>query len=88
MTMSRATKFEVGDLVRIEQIPSDLHDIAGINTPLVFEQALGRTFRVQGFNGLGHLELVVAEHNPSANTYESDTIWIEPKFVSLVARLT
>jgi len=85
--MPRATKFEVGDLVRIEQIPSDLHDIADIDTPLVFEQALGKTFRVQGFNGLGHLELVVAEQNPSANTYEADRICIEPKFVSLVARL-
>jgi hypothetical protein len=85
--MPRAKKFEVGDLVRVEGLPSDLRDTAGINTPQVFEQALGKTFRVQGFNALGHVELVVAEHNPSADTYESDTIWIEPKFVSLVARL-
>jgi hypothetical protein len=85
--MPRARKFEVGDLVRVEGLPSDLHDTAGIDTPQVFERALGKTFRVQGFNALGHLELVVAEQNPSARTYGSDTIWIEPKFVSLVARL-
>lgn len=85
--MPRAEKFEVGDLVRVEGLPSDLGDIAGIGTPQVFEQALGKTFRVQGFNVLGHLELVVAEQHPSAHTYQSDTIWIEPKFVSLVARL-
>jgi hypothetical protein len=85
--MLRAKKFEVGDLVRVEGLPSDLRDTAGIGTPQVFEQALGKTFRVQDFNALGHLELVVAEQNPSAHTYESDTIWIEPKFVSLVARL-
>jgi len=87
MTMPRAKKFEVGDLVRIEGFPSDLSDTANIDKPQVFEQALGKTFRVQSFNALGHLELVVAEQHPSADTYESDTIWIEPKFVSLVARL-
>jgi hypothetical protein len=85
--MPRATKFEVGDLVRVGGLPSDLRDTAGIDTPQVFEQAQGKTFRVQGFNALGHVELVVAEQHPSAHTYESDTIWIEPKFVSLVARL-
>ena len=78
---------EIGDLVRIEGLPSDLRDTAGIDTPQVFEEALGKTFRVLGFNALGHLELVVAERRPSAHTYDSDTIWIEPKFVSLVARL-
>ncbi len=87
MTMPRVKKFEIGDLVSVEALPSDLRDTAGIDTPQVFEQALGKTFRVQGFNALGHLELVVAEQHPSAHTYESDTIWIEPKFVSLVARL-
>jgi len=85
--MPRAKKFEVGDLVRVEELPTDLRDTAGIHTPQVFEQALGKTFRVQGFNTLGHLELIVAQRHPSDDTYESDTIWIESKFVSLVARL-
>jgi len=87
MTLPRAKKFEIGDLVRVEGLPSDLGDFAGIGTPQVFEQALGKAFRVQGFNALGHLELVVVEQHPSAHACESDTIWIEPKFVSLVARL-
>ena len=87
MTMSRAKKFEVGDLVRVDGLPSDLRDTAGIDTSQVFEQALGKTFRVQGFNAIGHLEFVVGEQHSSPHTYESDTIWIEPKFVSLVARL-
>ena len=85
--MPRATMFEVGDLVRVEEIPSGLRDSASIDTPQVFHQALGKTFRVQGFNAFGHLELVVVEQHPSNDTYHSDTIWIEPKFVSLVARL-
>jgi hypothetical protein len=87
MVKPRARNFAVGDLVRVEQIPTDLRDTASIGTPQMFEQALGKTFRVQGFNALGHLELIVAEHHPSADTYESGTIWIEPQFVSLVARL-
>jgi hypothetical protein len=87
MAAPQRTKFEIGDLVRIEKIPGELHYMAGIGTPEVFERALGKTFRVQGFNGFGQLELVVAERHPSAETYESDTIWIEPQFVSLVARL-
>jgi hypothetical protein len=87
MMKSSAENFAVGDLVRVEYIPNDLDDTAGIGTPEVFEQALGKTFRVEGFNAVGHLELVVVENHPSAATYESDTIWIEPQFVSLVARL-
>ena len=86
MASPQPSRFEVGDLVRVEKTPPDLHDNA-IGTPTVFEQALGKTFRVQGFNALGHLELVVAEHHPSPDSYQSDTIWIEPHFVSLVARL-
>jgi hypothetical protein len=86
MVTPQRTKFETGDLVRVEKIPSGLHDTAGIGTAEVFERALGKTFRVQGIN-LGYLELVVAEQHPSDDTYYSDTIWIEPKFVSLVARL-
>jgi hypothetical protein len=86
MMKSSAGNFALGDLVRVEHIPDDLHDTAGIGTPEVFEQALGKTFRVEGFNAVGHLELVVVDNHPSADTYESDTIWIEPQFVSLVAR--
>jgi hypothetical protein len=80
-------RFEVGDLVRVEKMPSDLRDTAAIGTPEVFERTLGKTFRLQGFNALGYLELVVAEHHVTADAYDSDTIWIEPEFVSLVAPL-
>ncbi len=77
-----AQKFKVGDRVKIKKIPPDLTDSAGINTPGAFKRALGRTFRIEGFDEHGHLELVVAERRPSSNRYESDTIWIEPEFVA------
>jgi hypothetical protein len=76
--------FKVGDLVRVIRIPPALSDSAGIGTPGVFEHALGKTFRVEAVSELGHLELVVAERHPSKDTFESDTIWIEPEFVEAI----
>jgi hypothetical protein len=75
---------KAGDLVRVLKIPAELHDAAQIGTPRVFEQALGKTFRVEAVSELGHLELVVTERHPSKDTYESDTIWIEPRFVEAI----
>ena len=74
-----------GDMVRVIGIPSDLDDRAGIGTPQVFEAALGKTFRVEDVSEQGLLELVVAARHPSTDTYESDTIWIEPNFVEKVS---
>jgi hypothetical protein len=54
-----------------------------MDTPGVFRRALGKTFRVEGIDDYGHLELVVAERRPSPDRYESSTIWIEPEFVIL-----
>ena len=82
----KAQKFKVGDWVKIKKIPLGLTDAAGIGTPEVFKQALGRTFRIEGFDEHGHIELVVAERRPSSKRYESDTIWIEPEFVARVMR--
>jgi hypothetical protein len=81
------SEFRVGDLIRVVKIPSDLHDAAGIGTPEVFRRALGRTFRVEGFDEHGHLELVVAESKASEDWYASDTIWIEPEFVEKVSEI-
>jgi len=76
--------FQIGDVVTVIAIPPDLHDPADIGTPAVFRCALGKSFRVEGIGEYGHLELVVAERHPSSDTYESDTIWIEPEFVQAV----
>jgi hypothetical protein len=81
----KAAKFKVGDQVKIEKIPPGLSDSAGIDTSGVFKRALGRTFRIEGFDERGHIELVIAERRPSSKRYESDTIWIEPEFVARVA---
>ena len=72
MTTKKQRPFKVGDSVTVKRIPADLTDSASIGTPDVFRRALGKTFRVEGFDDYGHLELVVTKH---------DTIWIEPEFV-------
>lgn len=70
--LNSVRKFQIGDFVKIIQIPNDLTDAANIRTPDVFKRALGKTFRIEGFNRYGHIELVVTRR---------DTIWIEPEFV-------
>jgi len=72
VTATKRQAFKVGDFVTIKKIPTGLTDTAGINTPEVFKRALGKTFRVEGFDDYGHLKLEVTK---------LDTIWIEPEFV-------
>ncbi|HYY36074.1 MAG TPA: hypothetical protein VE867_06850 [Candidatus Binatia bacterium] len=83
--MGKPHDIRAGDMVRVIAIPPDLDDRARIDTPQMFQSALGKTFRVEGISEHGHLELVVAERTPSADTYESDTIWIEAEFVEKVS---
>ena len=85
--MVKRREIRKGDMVRLISIPPDLDDRAGIGTPQVFQSALGKTFRVEEISEHGHLELVVAEHHPSSDTYESDSIWIEPHFVERVSEI-
>jgi hypothetical protein len=88
--MNQKTKkpqFKAGDFVRLVKIPSDLTDSAGIDTPGAFARALNGTFRVEGIDKNGYLELVVAERWPTPTTYESDTIYIEPEFVEPISSL-
>ena len=84
--MKKRPQFKIGDRVTVTTLPPNLDDRAEIDTPGVFRRALGKTFRVEGFDCYGHLELVVAERKPTPDTYESDTIFIEPEFVALARR--
>jgi len=58
--MVKPREIRKGDMVRVIGIPTNLRDRSGIGTPLVFESALGKTFRVEGIGEYGHLELVVS----------------------------
>jgi hypothetical protein len=79
--MVRPRQISVGDTVRVIAVPPDLHDSAGIGTLEVFASAVGKTFRVEGIGEYGHLELLV-DRAGTATSRSSDTIWIEPEFVT------
>jgi hypothetical protein len=79
--MVKLHQFRVGDLVKVIQVPPDLSDAAGIGTPELFQQVLGKTLRIDGFGRHGHLELNVLDDGSQAPDYCHHTIWIEPEFV-------
>ncbi len=74
-------KYKIGDLVTIIQIPSDLQDHPELKTKTVFELCLGKTYRIQGFDRYGHLELSVGKEVGNRVGGYLNTIWIEPEFV-------
>ena len=75
--MAGAGKFKIGDRVTDTKLPPNLDDRAEIDTPGAFQRVLGKTFRVEGIDAYGHLELEITKH---------ETIWIEPEFVSLARK--
>ncbi len=84
--VKRNPQFKIGDRVTVTKLPPNLRGEGGMDTPGVFRRALGQTFRIQGVDDYGHLELVVAERKPTPATYQSDTIWIDPEFVALARK--
>jgi hypothetical protein len=82
--MVKPHTFKVGDTIRVVGIPPGLHDAAGIGTPAVFRDAVGKTFRVEGLDEHGNLELEVWRTDLSTAPTVPDTIWIEPDFVEAV----
>ena len=79
--MVKPHQFRIGDLVKVVQIPPDLNDAAGIDTPELFQRVVGKTLRIDGFERYGHLELNVLDDGSQASDYCHHTIWIEPEFV-------
>jgi hypothetical protein len=65
-------KFKIDERVTITRIPPVLPKRPDLDSPRVYKQALGKTFRIVGIGPNGLLELNVTAH---------DTIWIEPQFV-------
>lgn len=63
------------------KVPPGLHDAAGIGTPEVFANAVGKTIRIEGFGEYGHLELFVRRGDAADDSHPLDSIWIEPEFV-------
>jgi len=77
-------KFGAGDFVRVIRVPS-LANPDFLHTKLAFELCLGRTYKVQGVNEIGWLELdVSADVDEVLGTF-GNTIWIETEYVESAA---
>jgi hypothetical protein len=86
----RRLGLEVGDRIRIIDIPSDLKDPSygledaehrEMRTADLFRFCLGRVFTVYGFGRYGHVELEVSKSPAVRKQFGMNTIWIEPKFL-------
>lgn len=70
----------MGDWVRLIDVPPDIEKMPE-ETQIVFEKALGKTFRIDNFNRYGHAELDL-----SKKVVKFNTIWVEPHFLVLFRR--
>ena len=66
---------KVGDQVELRAVPPEV-EAGPAETRAVFAAAVGRTFRIAGFNAFGLAQLDVT----GRPAY--DTIWVEPRFLS------
>jgi len=88
-------KLEIGDRVRVVDIPSgfkdqnyDLKDDEHwkLRTAELFRFCLDREFAIQAFDKYGHAELSVDKDRTVRRKFGLNTIWIEPKFLARVGR--
>ena len=75
-------KINPGDWVRLVEVPPDVAN-APEETQIVFAKALGKTFRIEGFNRYG-----LAEFDLTKKVAKYDSIWVEPHFLLLCRRKT
>ena len=90
---SSSRRLEVGDRVRIIDIPSgfkdpkfDLKDAEHreMRTAELFRFCLGREFVIQDFDQYGHADLSVDEDRAVRKKFGLNTIWIETKFLERI----
>ena len=87
----RQPGYQVGDKVRVTQVPPYLYgnDPIAQETAEFFERCLGKVFVVEGFDENGQLELWTTGRGNRRKTFRGldvHTIWIEPEYVTPFAR--
>jgi len=70
-------KVNIGDWVRLVEIPTGI-DTMPEETQIVFNKALGKTFKIENFDEYG-----LAEFDLSKKVAKLNTIWVEPIFLLL-----
>jgi len=73
-------EISVGDWVRLVEIPPGISKMPE-ETQIVFDNALGKTFKIENFDEYGHAELDLTKKVARFNT-----IWVEPHFLLLFRR--
>ncbi len=77
---------KIGDIVKLIGIPSNLKDDAELETRLLFEECLGRSFSIvdpKPVAGLsGQLVQLDVGHVLKKPDY-TDSIWVEPEYLLL-----
>jgi hypothetical protein len=76
--------FKIGDRVRVVRVPRSVEQEMPSETVELFRRCVGQTFRIDGFDEYGHLELNVSDDGSQAPDYSKNTVWIEPEFVESV----
>jgi len=86
-------KFEIGDTIRIIDIPEEDKDLSRPDDPEMrthelFRFCLGKQFRVRAVDKeSGTVELTVSDNKEVRRIFgDYHTIWIESKFVVLIRR--
>lgn len=74
---NRGRRIAKGDWVRLVEIPPSVLQ-GPEETRSVFEQALGKTFKIEGFDEYGHAELDLSKKVAKLNW-----IWVEPEHLAL-----
>lgn len=73
-------KFKIGDLVKVIKYRPVKYALGvqdELGTEKLFKSMVGKSYRIEGFDKYGHLEL---------RPKKLDTVWIESDLVELVAR--
>ncbi len=73
----KGRKLRKGDWVRIMCIPDWVKRMPQ-STKMVFKDSLNKTFKIEGFDKVGYLELEVWK---KLKLKSGDTIWIQPSCV-------
>ncbi len=82
---SSSFAFKVGNRVKLIKIPPQVEHARRRfpETFSIFQKAVGKEFRVQGFDDYGHVELWLREDGSEDTGGAAHTVWVEPEFLSV-----
>lgn len=82
----KAPQLKVGDRVRMIMVPPQVEQDQSRfpETFAIFHKAVGRTYRVRGYDEYGQVELWLLDDGSEDNRGVKHSVWVEPDFMSAV----